>query len=101
MTEAQQAGQGPTPTPTPAPARTGEMPQYELTETAYINDQLKQPGETVYTRGIPGPHMIPVNEAAKAMCAKHSREMQAVDPIHSLTLVGPGAEVLTPVHNRG
>jgi hypothetical protein len=84
-----------------AKAVRGEPPQYELTEAAYINDQLLAEGDVVYTKGIPGPHMLPLNEAAREMCAKHSKAMQFADPIRDLTIVGEGATVLQAVHNNG
>lgn len=77
----------------------GEVPQYRLSEVAYINDRLLQPGEVIYFEDPPGPHMMPLNDAAKAMVAKH--KPTRVDPIESLTIVGPNATVLHPQRPGG
>lgn len=97
----------------------GHLPKYELTEKAYLGDILFNPEEQVNpltkrTRprdpetgdlapllieyeGIPGPHMIPVNDAAKAMVAAHPRASAAsINPVESLTIIGPNATVLQP-----
>ena len=69
----------------PAPKKK-ELPRYRLTEKAYINDRIYDPetqpvdpnseeGELrpliITFTGIPGPHMEPVNEAAREMLEKH------------------------------
>ena len=82
-----------------ATAQPSSRPRYQLIEKAYIDDILHDPEsrpmdpETeerkpllVYFDGIPGPHMIPVNEAAKKMVEKHPTVMQ--DPIAALSIVG-------------
>ena len=99
MSNAPKASPANTRTPTPAPSR-GEPPQYELTAQAYINDQLLEEGATVYYRGIPGPHMIPLNDAAREMVEKHPGAMQTIDPIRDLIEISPNSTVLQPVHNR-
>ena len=40
--------------------------RYRLTEQAYIDDRLHEPDTIVEYAGIPGPHMIACNEAARA-----------------------------------
>lgn len=78
-----------------------KIPRYRLTEKAYINDVLYEPREvrvgggdaqTVYPeiqfRGVPGPHMVPINAAAKAMCEKHKERMKASDPVAALSVIG-------------
>lgn len=81
-----------------APAK-GEVPQYRLTEVSYINDRLLPAGEVIYFAEPPGPHMEPINAAAKAMVAKFKPEKK--DPIEALTIVGPNAEVLHPQRPGG
>ena len=76
-------------------------PRYELTEAAYIGDVLHQEGAEIEFDGIPGPHMIPLNEAAEQQCEKYDAAMTPHDPIHALTMVGDGATVLKSVHNQG
>ncbi len=76
-------------------------PRYELTEQSYLGDVLYEEGAEVVFEGVPGPHMIPLNEAAEKMCEEHSKAMQVVDPIQALTVVGEGATVLQAVHNQG
>lgn len=49
----------------------GEMPQYRLTEQAYIHDRLVEAGEAIYFDGIPGAHMAPLNAEARAMVNKY------------------------------
>ncbi len=83
-----------------APTTRQEPPQYKLTERAFIGDQLREIDDTVYYKGIPGPHMIPVNAAAKEMVKKHADRMTLTDPIRDLTIVGPGATVLQATHNQ-
>lgn len=88
-----------------------EPPKYRLTETSYINDVLHEPdrqpmifnketGEEerrpiiITYLGRPGPHMVPVNAAAKAMYEKHPPA--SINPIDKLSLIGPEAEVIAP-----
>lgn len=102
-------------------AKYGHRPRYELTEKAYIDDVLYDPQEpnhpvskvkraineetgdmkplVIEFDGIPGPHMIPVNDCAKAMVAEHSvQHGRNLNPVDSLTIVGPAAKMLQP-HN--
>lgn len=82
------------PKPAQRPAA-GGVPQYELTEKAYINDRLYEPGDKIYYKGIPGPHMLPLNRAAEEMFVTHNINPNGTDnPIDALTVVGPGAVVL-------
>lgn len=97
----------------------GHLPKYELTDKAYIGDILYNPEEAVHPltkrsrprdqetgdlapllieyEGIPGPHMVPYNDAAKAMVAAHPRASAAsINPVESLTIIGPNATVLQP-----
>ncbi len=48
------------------------MAKYELLERAFINERLWEPGETVEVADdvIPGPHMKPVDAAARAAFKK-------------------------------
>lgn len=69
----------------------GEIPRYRLTEPAYIEDTYYDPESKdsrfheVNYSGIPGHHMEPVNEAAKAMKLKHPHKYH--DPIVAMTNV--------------
>lgn len=63
-----------------------EAAQYQLTEAAYIDDVLYAPTQKVTYAGIPGHHMEPLNDAAKAMKKKHDKAY--VDPIEAMTIVG-------------
>lgn len=95
-------------------AKPKEKPRYQLTEKAYINDRLLDPELMAFEEndssdenelpkrkpllityeGIPGAHMIPVNAAAKAMCEKHKdHHTRSLNPVNSLTVVGPSAEL--------
>lgn len=71
--------------------KTIEPPQYRLTEPAYINDQLFDQGAVdagaaiIFFEGVPGYHMFPLNDAARAMVKKHNP--QRVDPLDALTVV--------------
>jgi hypothetical protein len=97
----------------PAPKKPTAQPRYQLTQTSYINDTLLEPdrepmitdpetGEekrrplVITYLGRPGPHMVPMNDAARAMYAKYPPS--DLNPIDKMTVVGPGAEVITPGH---
>ena len=75
---------------TPLP---GEVPQYRLTEPAYIDDvyydqrQVDRGEAVIYFTGPPGAHMQPLNDAARSMVEEH--KPKKVDPINTLTTVGP------------
>lgn len=90
------------PAPNQAEGKSEEIPKYRLTEPAYINerhfDQHAIDGgkAVIFFDGIPGAHMLPLNDAAKAMVKKH--QPKRGNPVDELTIVGPGATVLTP-HN--
>lgn len=65
---------------------TKEVPRYKLTEAAYIEDRIYEAEAEVNFSGIPGHHMEPLNDSAKAMKKKHNKEY--VDPILAMTAVG-------------
>lgn len=68
-------------TRTSAPSQ-GEVPQYKLTEKAYIDDRLLEVGEVIYYEHPPGAHMAPLNDAARAMVKKHPpREMRPLEEL--------------------
>lgn len=89
------------------PARRGEVPRYKLLEKCYLNDRLYDPESmpidqnaealedgtqprkdlVINFAGVPAYYMVPVNDAAKAMCEKHKDRMQAMNPIDELTMV--------------
>lgn len=60
-----------------------ETPKYRLEECAYINDVMYEKEAVIEWRGIPGWHMEPVNDAARAMKDKHPSVRP--DPIADLT----------------
>ncbi|NIF51409.1 hypothetical protein [Burkholderia sp. Ax-1724] len=72
-------------------AQSRECPRYELTEQAYLRmendnfERLHAEGETIEFRGVPGYHMVPLNEAAKAMCAKHKPKQFDFNKLAPLT----------------
>lgn len=67
-----------------------ERPQYRLTEQAYIEDRLLEPGALIRYEGVPGHHMKPVNAAAKAHCKElwPDGRPSYLDPIQSMAIVG-------------
>jgi hypothetical protein len=76
-------------TPAKAPVkapekRSAEFPRYVLNERAYIDDKLMEIGEEVEWEGLPGHHMDPLNDAARAEKAKAP---DYLDPILALTAV--------------
>lgn len=62
----------------------GEIPQYELTEAAYIDDKYLEAGAKITYQGEPGHHMAPLNAAAEA-AKKKARNY--LDPILAMTAV--------------
>lgn len=60
--------------------------RYKLTEQAYIHDRIYEAGADIDFDGIPGHHMEPLNDAARAMKKKHNKVYQ--DPILAMTAVG-------------
>lgn len=103
--------EGATTTATP---KAREKPRYQLLEKAYINDRMYDPESMPFEEndsgdenelpqrkpliivyeGIPGAHMTPVNDAAKAMVEKHKEQHgRSLNPVNSLTILGPGAEL--------
>lgn len=73
-----------------APEAPDNHPQYRLTEQAYIEDRLLEPGALIRYEGTPGHHMKPVNAAAKDLCAKlwPNGRPEYLDPIQSMAIVG-------------
>lgn len=70
------------------------VPQYRFKEQAYVNMMLVGPNEktdVAYYRGIPGPHMVPLNEAARAQVKKYAAEMKRGDPIAAISVVSEEA----------
>lgn len=80
-----------TPENTSAPQPRREVPQYRLTEPAYIDDvlydeaQVKAGLAVIYFNGIPGPHMLPLNAAAKEMVKQH--KPQRIDPLAAFSVI--------------
>ncbi|TDY26299.1 hypothetical protein B0G81_6809 [Paraburkholderia sp. BL6665CI2N2] len=68
-----------------------ECPRYELTEQAYLRtendnfERLHEEGATIEFRGVPGYHMVPLNDAAKAMIAKHKPKQFDFNKLAPLT----------------
>lgn len=75
------------------------VPKYRLTERSYINDKLLEVDEEIEFSGIPGPHMEPLNAAAKKEVSKYSREW--FDPIRSLEITPPKKEEKISTENPG
>lgn len=71
----------------------GEVPQYKLTEPAYIDDKYLEAGAAIYFTGVPGAHMHPLNDAAQAMIDKH--KPVKVDPVEKLSMLSepPAAQL--------
>ena len=67
-----------------------DRPQYKLTEQAYIEDRLLEPGSLIRYVGTPGHHMKPANAQAKALCKElwPNGRPEFVDPISSMAIVG-------------
>lgn len=65
-------------------------PQYKLTEQAYIEDRLLEPGTLIRYVGTPGHHMKPHNAEAKALCKRlwPDGRPEYIDPIQSMAIVG-------------
>ncbi|PRZ51222.1 hypothetical protein BX589_12063 [Paraburkholderia fungorum] len=81
-------------TPTKAPAadkQSGECPRYELTEPAYLKadgdsfDRMHEAKSVIEFRGVPGYHMTPLNDEAKAMVAKHKPQMLEFNKLTPVT----------------
>ena len=83
--------------------REGEIPRYRLTAICYLDDCIHDPAaQPKDDNGDPKPlyydtdteypawYMEPVNEAAKAMCAKHP-PVPYGDPINTLTQLSKAA----------
>lgn len=100
-------------------------PKYRLTEKAYIDDRLLDPESMPFLQvvdsddvtdenatperkpliieydGIPGPHMTPINDEAKAMAAKYPVQMGAsLDPIDSLPIAAPSTALDPPIASK-
>lgn len=73
-----------------APEAPDMRPQYRLTEQAYIEDRLLEPGALIRYEGTPGHHMKPANAAAKAVCKElwPNGRPEYLDPIQSMAIVG-------------
>jgi len=84
------------------PVEADNRPQYRLTEAAYIEDRLLEPGALVRYEGIPGHHMKPANAAAKAKCAElwPNGRPAFVDPIQSMAIVGGSANGEVPAVDK-
>ena len=65
-------------------------PRYRLTESAYIDDQLLEPGAEISYEGIPGHHMDPLDDVAREMKRKHPSNY--VDPIVEMTSILAAAQ---------
>lgn len=81
-----------------------EAPKYKLLEPAYIDDILygeekvnSEKGVVIFFEGIPGPHMKPLNAAARAMFEKHKVGARR-NLIDDLTRIAPDAKVAEHTH---
>lgn len=101
--------------PAPREPVKGERPKYRLVDKCYIDDILYEPQmeairlpiamgggikepEPVIIEydSIPGAHMLPMNDAAMAMVAKHKVQYarQIGDAINKLTIITGDADVM-------
>jgi adenosyl cobinamide kinase/adenosyl cobinamide phosphate guanylyltransferase len=67
------------------------MAKYKLSETAFINHRIYLAGETVEVPDevIPGPHMVPVDRAARKMADSIGLINGPLpDPIDEITSIG-------------
>jgi len=70
------------------------MAKYKLLEKAFIENRLWEPGEVVEIDdgAVPGPHMLPVDKAAKAMAADIGLVNGPIpDPVDEMTAESLGA----------
>lgn len=80
-------------------ADTNNVPQYRILAPCYINDVLYEQqqidaanandgkGIKIWFEGIPGPHLLPVNAAARAMVEKFPDANRVNDPLKNLTVI--------------
>lgn len=104
---------------TSADDTSGQIPRYKVLAVCHLNDELIDPFSGKYQRdprsqqheieelgefrdcfvnfrGVPGPHLEPVNDAARAMCEKHADRMEPVNPIEQLPMTqGNGIDMGT------
>jgi hypothetical protein len=62
-----------------------QIPQYKLTERAYLGDVLYEEGAVIEFETQPSHYMAPLNDAAKAMVKKFPSQFH--DPILALTKI--------------
>lgn len=56
------------------------LPEYQLLQKAFFEPELLEPGTIVIFEGLPGPHLLPLNDAAKAKMEEfYSFEREEVD----------------------
>lgn len=86
-------------------ADTNNVPKYRILAPCYINDvlyeqqQIDAAGEKgilIWFEGIPGPHLQPVNAAAKAMADKFPEANRANDPLNHLTVIAAPVAAAQP-----
>jgi hypothetical protein len=75
-------GQGPASPQSTAPAAPKGVPQYRLTQKAYLNDKLLEEGAVIYWTAPPEHYMVPLNDAARAEFKKYNP--QYIDPMLKL-----------------
>lgn len=73
----------------------GEVPQYRLTEPAYISDvyydqaAIDSGKAVIFFQGVPAHFMAPLNAAAREQVKTH--QPKKIDPLEGLTVVGAKA----------
>jgi len=62
------------------------MAKYKLTDTAYLAERLLAPGEVVEVADtvVPGPHMNPVDDAARRAVKAAGNRMVRIDPVEAI-----------------
>lgn len=66
-----------------------DTPRYRLDTRTFIAPQLLEKGTEILWDGEPGPHMVPVNEAATARMAEYlkANPNAAISPVEKLPLM--------------
>lgn len=66
------------------------MPRYRFAQDSHIDDVMYAAGEEgeIDARHVPGPHWMPLDDAAKALCAEHGIEYtgEVPDPLNGLQI---------------
>lgn len=72
------------------------MARYKLTQAAMINDVRYEPGTEVEYDGIPGPHMEPLDDAAKKAIVERDKEKPPAIGLEQNVMQAHPTEVTRP-----